>query len=126
MFPIVQGGLDLSLREQCLKGVQGSYIILPILILMFSDVINKLTIACDIYVEIVKRDTPGYAIGGLSGGEEKSEFWKVVDVCTGYLPRNKPRYLMGVGFAEDLVVCSALGVDMFDCVYPTRTAVCFI
>ncbi len=42
--------------------------------------------------------------------------------CTDYLPRYKPRYLMGVGYAVDLVVCSALGVDMFDCVYPSRTA----
>lgn len=72
--------------------------------------------------EIVKRDMPGFAIGGLSGGEEKSEFWKMVHISTGALPKNKPRYLMGVGFAVDLVVCCALGVDMFDCVYPTRTA----
>ncbi|EDV27535.1 uncharacterized protein TRIADDRAFT_20956 [Trichoplax adhaerens] len=72
--------------------------------------------------EIVKRDTPGIAIGGLSGGEDKQVFWKVVDLCTSLLPKNKPRYLMGVGYAVDLVVCSALGVDMYDCVYPTRTA----
>ena len=50
-------------------------------------------------------------------------FWKIVDQCTSVLPTNKPRYLMGVGYAVDLVVCSALGVDMFDCVFPTRTAV---
>jgi tRNA-guanine family transglycosylase len=68
------------------------------------------------------RDLPGYAIGGLSGGESKDEFWKVVVQCTAKLPENKPRYLMGVGYAVDLVVCSALGVDMFDCVYPSRTA----
>jgi queuine tRNA-ribosyltransferase len=49
-------------------------------------------------------------------------FWKVVDQCTTGLPQDKPRYLMGVGYAVDLVVCSALGVDMFDCVYPSRTA----
>lgn len=47
----------------------------------------------------------------------------MVHLCTDLLPKDKPRYLMGVGFAEDLVVCCALGVDMFDCVYPTRTAV---
>ena len=47
---------------------------------------------------------------------------KVVTQCTDKLPKNKPRYLMGVGYAEDLVVCTALGVDMFDCVFPTRTA----
>ncbi len=72
--------------------------------------------------EILKRDLPGYAIGGLSGGEDKATFCKVVDTCTDLLPRTKPIYCMGVGYAVDLVIASALGVDMFDCVYPTRTA----
>eukprot|EP00039_Didymoeca_costata_P022459 m.4573 g.4573 ORF g.4573 m.4573 type:complete len:401 (+) comp3020_c0_seq2:269-1471(+) len=72
--------------------------------------------------EMVRRNTPGYAIGGLSGGESKHEFWKIVKQCAAGLPRDKPRYLMGVGYALDLVVCVALGVDMFDCVFPTRTA----
>ncbi|KAG2173191.1 hypothetical protein INT43_004565, partial [Umbelopsis isabellina] len=72
--------------------------------------------------EMVKRDTPGYAVGGLSGGEEKDQFWRIVSLCTDLLPKNKPIYCMGVGYAEDLVVCVALGVDMFDCVFPTRTA----
>eukprot|EP00817_Percolomonadidae_sp_ATCC50343_P004669 CAMPEP_0117423412 /NCGR_PEP_ID=MMETSP0758-20121206/4038_1 /TAXON_ID=63605 /ORGANISM="Percolomonas cosmopolitus, Strain AE-1 (ATCC 50343)" /LENGTH=389 /DNA_ID=CAMNT_0005206579 /DNA_START=78 /DNA_END=1247 /DNA_ORIENTATION=+ len=72
--------------------------------------------------ELVKRNLPGYAIGGLSGGEDKNQFWKVVNFCTGKLPQNKPRYCMGVGYPVDLVVCVALGVDMFDCVYPSRTA----
>jgi queuine tRNA-ribosyltransferase len=72
--------------------------------------------------EMVKRDTPGYAIGGLSGGEDKNIFWRIVSVCTDELPEYKPRYCMGVGYSEDLVVCSALGVDMYDCVFPTRTA----
>ena len=48
-------------------------------------------------IEMVKRDCPGYAIGGLSGGEEKEQFWKVVSLCTDHLPENKPRYCMGVG-----------------------------
>nr|XP_019540093.2 queuine tRNA-ribosyltransferase catalytic subunit [Aedes albopictus] len=72
--------------------------------------------------ELNKRNTRGYAVGGLSGGESKDEFWRTVHLCTDLLPENKPRYLMGVGFAADLVVCVALGIDMFDCVYPTRTA----
>ncbi|RIA92226.1 queuine tRNA-ribosyltransferase [Glomus cerebriforme] len=72
--------------------------------------------------EMVKRDTPGYAIGGLSGGEEKDVFWRIVSLSTDLLPKSKPIYCMGVGYAEDLVVCSALGVDMYDCVFPTRTA----
>jgi len=73
--------------------------------------------------ELIKRNTSGYAIGGLSGGEEKNEFWKMVTLSTDFLPKEKPRYLMGVGYAIDLVVCSALGCDLFDCVFPTRTAV---
>jgi len=72
--------------------------------------------------ELVKRELPGYAIGGLSGGEAKDEFWRVVLHCTQRLPADKPRYCMGVGYPTDLVVCVALGVDMFDCVYPARTA----
>ncbi|KAK5645694.1 hypothetical protein RI129_004158 [Pyrocoelia pectoralis] len=68
------------------------------------------------------RDVRGFAIGGLSGGESKDDFWKMVHLSTDILPKDKPRYLMGVGFAVDLVVCSALGVDMYDCVFPTRTA----
>jgi len=71
---------------------------------------------------MTKRDLPGFAIGGLSGGESKDQFWRIVHLSASLLPANKPRYLMGVGFAVDLVVCSALGVDMFDCVFPTRTA----
>uniref|UniRef100_A0A5S6R610 Queuine tRNA-ribosyltransferase catalytic subunit 1 n=1 Tax=Trichuris muris TaxID=70415 RepID=A0A5S6R610_TRIMR len=72
--------------------------------------------------EISKRDCPGYAVGGLSGGEEKRKFWRMVKVSADHLPETKPRYLMGVGFAVDMLVCVALGIDMFDCVYPTRTA----
>eukprot|EP00299_Pterocystis_sp_00344_P011340 c5270_g1_i1.p1 GENE.c5270_g1_i1~~c5270_g1_i1.p1 ORF type:complete len:391 (-),score=80.34 c5270_g1_i1:55-1227(-) len=72
--------------------------------------------------ELISRDLPGYAIGGLSGGEDKNVFWRIVSLCTSLLPTNKPRYLMGVGYPLDLVVCSALGVDMFDCVYASRTA----
>ncbi|THZ15471.1 queuine tRNA-ribosyltransferase [Aureobasidium pullulans] len=72
--------------------------------------------------EMVARDTPGIAIGGLSGGEAKEEYCKVVSTCTDMLPDDKPRYVMGVGYPEDLVVSVALGADMFDCVWPTRTA----
>eukprot|EP00930_Biecheleria_cincta_P043547 TRINITY_DN29891_c0_g1_i1.p1 TRINITY_DN29891_c0_g1~~TRINITY_DN29891_c0_g1_i1.p1 ORF type:complete len:465 (-),score=103.13 TRINITY_DN29891_c0_g1_i1:45-1439(-) len=97
LFGIVQGHLDTTeggLREYSLK-------------------------------EMIKRNLPGYAIGGLSGGEAKNQFWRVVEQCTRPgtgLPANKPRYLMGVGYPLDMVVCVALGVDMFDCVYPCRTA----
>ena len=96
LFGIVQGGLDVApggLRDVCLAGM-------------------------------LRRDAqlPGYAIGGLAGGEEKALFWRVVAHCCAGLPAHKPRYLMGVGYPLDIVVCSALGVDMYDCVYPTRTA----
>ncbi|KAK9315259.1 tRNA-guanine(15) transglycosylase-like protein [Lipomyces starkeyi] len=73
-------------------------------------------------IEMANRDTPGIAIGGLSGGEAKEQFCKVVSYCTDLLPRNKPIYVMGVGYAEDMLVSVALGVDLCDCVYPTRTA----
>ncbi|KAJ8433795.1 hypothetical protein Cgig2_025958 [Carnegiea gigantea] len=63
-----------------------------------------------------------YAIGGLAGGESKDSFWRVVAQCTAALPEDKPRYVMGVGYPLDIVVCSALGADMYDSVYPTRTA----
>ncbi|XP_001357017.2 queuine tRNA-ribosyltransferase catalytic subunit [Drosophila pseudoobscura] len=91
LFPIVQGGLDVPLRQRCVSA-------------------------------LMERQVRGFAVGGLSGGESKHDFWRMVDVCTDHLPRDKPRYLMGVGFAADLVVCVALGIDMFDCVFPTRTA----
>ncbi|SMB90118.1 tRNA guanosine(34) transglycosylase Tgt [Deinococcus hopiensis] len=65
--------------------------------------------------------TPGFAIGGLAVGEPKEEMFPAVALTTGRLPAHKPRYLMGVGHPEDLIAGVALGVDMFDCVYPTRT-----
>lgn len=71
---------------------------------------------------MLARDTPGIAIGGLSGGEAKDDYCRVVKTCTDMLPDLKPRYVMGIGYPEDLVVSVALGADMFDCVWPTRTA----
>ncbi len=64
----------------------------------------------------------GYAIGGLSVGEEPEEMYPMVEVCTAVLPTERPRYLMGVGTPRDLTECVARGVDMFDCVLPTRLA----
>lgn len=71
---------------------------------------------------MLERDTPGIAIGGLSGGEAKADYCRVVETCTELLPDLKPRYVMGIGYPEDLIVSVALGADMFDCVWPTRTA----
>ena len=62
----------------------------------------------------------GYAIGGLSVGEEKSVMWDIVSTLAPEMPADKPRYLMGVGTPEDLVEAVAQGIDMFDCVLPTR------
>lgn len=93
IFPIVQGGLIPGLRKEC------------------AELLTE------------RDDCRGFAVGGLSGGEKKEQFWPVVHQCTDLLPSDKPKYLMGVGFAPDLVVCVALGIDMFDCVFPTRTAV---
>jgi len=62
----------------------------------------------------------GYAIGGLSVGEEKSVMWDIIDGIVPLMPAGQPRYLMGVGTPEDLIEAVARGVDMFDCVLPTR------
>ena len=93
LFAIVQGGLDQGRRRYCAE-------------------------------EMVKRreHLGGFAIGGLSGGEAKEIFWQSVKTSASCLPKDMPRYCMGVGYAEDIAVCIALGVDMFDCVFPTRTA----
>ena len=72
--------------------------------------------------DIVDMDLPGYAIGGLSVGEPKELMCSVLDYCVDYLPENKPRYLMGVGTPDYLFEGVARGVDMFDCVLPTRIA----
>jgi len=71
---------------------------------------------------IASLGTPGIAIGGLSVGETKKEMYDTLDVVTPLLPENKPRYLMGVGTPEDLINGVLRGVDIFDCVLPTRLA----
>ena len=71
---------------------------------------------------LVDLNFPGYAIGGLSVGEPKADMQRVLSHTSPLLPTNKPRYLMGVGTPEDLVEGVANGIDMFDCVMPTRNA----
>lgn len=90
LFPIVQGGIHESLRREAAEHVRSL------------------------------NDWDGFAIGGLSVGEEKSAMYEMLDVVETELPANKPRYLMGVGFPEDLVEAIARGVDLMDCVAPTR------
>jgi len=72
--------------------------------------------------KLADMDFPGYAIGGLAVGESAIERNRVTDLCTNLLPTEKPRYLMGVGLPEDILDCINLGIDMFDCVIPTRNA----
>jgi queuine tRNA-ribosyltransferase len=73
-------------------------------------------------LEIGEIGFDGYAIGGLSVGEPKDELYGVTEQVAGLIPEDQPRYLMGVGTPEDLIRCVALGIDMFDCVMPTRNA----
>ena len=70
--------------------------------------------------EITSLNFPGYAIGGLSVGESHAEMYRMLDVLKNIMPREKPRYLMGVGYPLNIVEGIARGVDMFDCVLPTR------
>ncbi len=90
LFPIVQGSIYPHLRRESMAAITGM------------------------------GDWNGYAIGGLSVGEPKPDMYDTLDVTNEMLPKDKPRYLMGVGFPEDLIESIARGVDLFDCVAPTR------
>jgi queuine tRNA-ribosyltransferase len=71
---------------------------------------------------LTSLDFPGYALGGLSLGEPKELTWETASITLRYLPETKPRYLMGVGSPEDIIEGVRLGIDMMDCVLPTRVA----
>jgi queuine tRNA-ribosyltransferase len=90
LFPIVQGGIHATLRREASRAIRSI------------------------------DDWLGYGIGGLSVGESKPDMYAMLDVVNEELPEDRPRYLMGVGFPEDLVEGVRRGVDMFDCVAPTR------
>ena len=90
LFPIVQGGIHETLRREAARSIRSA------------------------------GDWAGYGIGGLSVGEAKPDMYRILEVVDGELPRDHPRYLMGVGFPEDLVEGVRRGVDLFDCVAPTR------
>ena len=92
IFAIVQGGVDMEFRTASAR---------------------DLTSLCDF---------DGYAIGGLAVGEQNSQMYDTIEFTTPLLPRDKPRYLMGVGTPQDIVEAIKRGVDMFDCVMPTRNA----
>ncbi len=90
LFPIVQGGIHAQIRRDAVRAIAGM------------------------------DRWPGYAIGGLSVGEPKPQMLGILEVVDSVLPADRPRYLMGVGFPEDLIEGARRGVDMFDCVAPTR------
>jgi queuine tRNA-ribosyltransferase len=90
LFPILQGGVHPLLRREAARAVAGL------------------------------GDWPGFAIGGLSVGEAKTDMYAMLEVVDGAVPADRPRYLMGVGFPDDLVAGIQRGVDLFDCVAPTR------
>ena len=90
LFPIVQGGIHGQLRREAAERIRGMH------------------------------DWPGFGIGGLSVGEEKEAMYEMIEAVDDALPETHPRYLMGVGFPEDLIEGIARGVDLFDCVAPTR------
>ena len=90
LFPIVQGGTHTELRREMADTIRGM------------------------------ANWPGYAIGGLSVGESKDDMYAILDVANDALPPDRPRYLMGVGFPDDLVEGVRRGIDLFDCVAPTR------
>jgi queuine tRNA-ribosyltransferase len=69
---------------------------------------------------LIEMNFEGYAIGGLAVGEPAEQMYEIVSLCTDILPEDKPRYLMGVGTPHNLLECIEQGVDMFDCVLPTR------
>jgi len=89
LFGIVQGGVDLELRDRCVEAVCG-------------------------------HDLPGFAIGGVAVGESHEQIVHVVRHTAAKMPSDKPRYLMGVGYERDILQAVRAGVDMFDCVLPTR------
>ncbi len=72
--------------------------------------------------DIVKLNLDGYAIGGLAVGESTEEMYRIIDIVEPFMPTNKPRYLMGVGTPSNIIEAVARGVDMFDCVMPSRNA----
>jgi len=96
LFAIIQGGIDKEFR--------------------------KISAESLVELEYKGYSFDGFAIGGLSVGEDNKDMYETIEFTTPYMPKNKPRYLMGVGTPEDIVEAIERGVDMFDCVMPTRNA----
>jgi queuine tRNA-ribosyltransferase len=96
LFAIIQGGVYPHLRQECLERL--------------------------LELESNESRFQGIALGGLSVGEPIPKMYEMVDVMTPKMPSDRPRYLMGVGTPENLITCIDLGIDMFDCIIPTRHA----
>jgi len=109
----------LSWMERCLRAHECSDL-QALFGIVQGSVYEHLRVACA--SSLVALDLPGYAIGGVSVGEPRPQMERAVLACTGVLPEGRPRYLMGVGRPEDLVDFAGMGIDMFDCVVPTRNA----
>ena len=71
--------------------------------------------------KLIEINFDGYAMGGLAVGEKQSDMFKILNETADFLPKNKPRYLMGVGTPSDILGAVKEGIDMFDCVMPTRS-----
>lgn len=105
LFPIIQGGLDLNLRRICVQGVQRPRSAAACHAHEAERALSPLEFVLGDPPEMTKRPAAGFAIGGLSGGEDKDKFWRVVHACTDVLPVDKPRYCMGVGCGRPLPRC---------------------
>jgi queuine tRNA-ribosyltransferase len=114
-FDELQGEGEDTGRVDALEGVSGRQSIFGII-----QGASHLDLRHESLARTVEVGFDGYAIGGLSVGEEKEVMYEVVERVAPLMPEDAPRYLMGVGTPEDLVECVARGVDMFDCVIPTR------
>ncbi len=121
LFGIVQGGMHPHLRREYIERLLGGTLVRSYVSTFVKPVRDQIERAYQ-RTNVPTYDFDGFAIGGLSVGEPIPLMYEMVEVCTELLPADKPRYLMGVGTPEDLVECIDRGVDMFDCVIPTRHA----
>ena len=109
--------LTLSWAKRCMKARKGTAALFGIVQGSFYPDLRRQAVE-----ELVVMDFDGYAIGGLSVGEPQELMYEMAGLCASLLPPDKPSYLMGVGKPQDLVEAVSLGIDMFDCVIPTRNA----
>lgn len=117
LFGIVQGGMYAHLRREYIERLLNTSCVVR-----DASCVNPNHVGHNTQYAIRTTSFDGFAIGGLSVGEPPQVMYEMVGICTEKLPPDKPRYLMGVGTPRDIVECIGLGIDMFDCVMPTRHA----